>query len=198
MRKSLPIFAAVLTACGATATTADNAADSSQGPGRGKQAKEVESKAIRDSRAVASWEEGGMPGCFDPSLQGRERAVAERLGGTPCEGDGGASPPPATNARSETWIVGAWAESRAACQGDTGLIFDRNGTYTAAGSENGRWTLSGNSLSFTALETFEMGEEGVTPVRNPQPFHHRIVAHSANAYSSRAPDGSVMTMVRCP
>lgn len=73
-----------LTACGGLAATSNNAADASQGSARIKQTTMPESDAINDARAVASWDEGGMPGCFDPSLSGRERAVAERLGGVPC------------------------------------------------------------------------------------------------------------------
>lgn len=84
------VIAALLTACGAVATTGDNATesvDADQGSRRGKQKQPAEEDpAIKAARDMAGWDEGGMPGCFDPSLSGRERAVAERLGGVPCEG----------------------------------------------------------------------------------------------------------------
>lgn len=111
MRRGLPIIAAVLAACGAAVTTADNAADASadvsQGSRRGKQTKQTrppaEDPAIRQAREMeAAIEGGGMPGCFPPSLRGRQRAVAERLGGVPC-GDG-PSTTPSSAAGGDPWI----------------------------------------------------------------------------------------------
>ena len=308
------IIAAALTACGAAATSSNDVAESMDQRGsrsaKQKPARPDPNAGLDNARAMAGWDEGGMPGCFDPSLSGRQRAVAERLGGVPCEsgasgtaasgsdtwpgtyaarveggtatmsiGAGGGAgryrvgfevvtpsgcsgtvdgmavasgnrlslivPVPdsasqcrvdisrsggrlaaqesgcfyfhcaqctftgsyarqgaaATAARAPaqgaSWIVGSWVNRGDSCQGDTGLIFERDGSYTAGGSENGRWTLAGNRLSFTALETFVMGEEGTTRIRNPRPVFHQILSRGTNAYASRGPDGTVWNMVRC-
>lgn len=79
----------VLTACGVAATTANNsaadAADANQGARRGgAQQRELDAYLKEAADMESAVENGGMPGCFDPSLSGRQRAVAERLGGVPC------------------------------------------------------------------------------------------------------------------
>jgi hypothetical protein len=104
---------------------------------------------------------------------------------------------PSSAQRQTSWIVGAWVSRGEDCQGDSGVIFERDGTYIAGGSESGRWMLSGATLTFTALETFEMGEDKATPIRNPRPVPHRILSRTANAYTSRPPRGETWNMVRC-
>jgi hypothetical protein len=44
-----------------------------------------ETKTNETFNEVDFSDEGGLPGCFNPSLSGRERRVAERLGATPCD-----------------------------------------------------------------------------------------------------------------
>jgi hypothetical protein len=105
------------------------------------------------------------------------------------------TPAPAQGATP--WIVGAWVSRGESCQGDSGLIFASNGTYSAAGSENGRWSLSGATLAFTALETFEMGEAGTTAVPNPHAVRSQIIAASREAFKMRGANGVVWDMVRC-
>lgn len=90
MKMTTPIaIAAILTACGAAATSADNSADASQSARRGgdqqrKQQRELDAYLKEAADMESAVQNGGIPGCFDPSLTGRERAVAERLGGVPC------------------------------------------------------------------------------------------------------------------
>jgi hypothetical protein len=76
MKKRVPIaIAAVLTACGAVATTSNDSAESAPQKGTAKQQQTV---------GFPNYEQGGMAGCFDPKLSGYARAAAERIGGVPC------------------------------------------------------------------------------------------------------------------
>jgi hypothetical protein len=200
MRNFLVPAAIFLTACGSAITTADNAAGASQGSRRGNQTRPAEDPAIREAREMeAAIEGGGMPGCFDPSLRGRERAVAERLGGTPCASAGGASPPREVSARGATWIVGWWIEREEFC-GEGGMTYRADGTFTHD-SGSGRWRLNGNTLIETQLRTSDgnMEEASNEPVENPQPVRSQIlsVAASRNAFTVRYPDGRVWNMKRC-
>jgi hypothetical protein len=117
-------------------------------------------------------------------------------GGATRRGSAAASTPSPAQ-RPAPWIVGAWVSRGEDCQGDSGLVIERDGTYIAGGSESGRWTLSGATLTFTALQTFEMGEDEASPIRNPRPMPHRILSRTANAYTSRTPRGETWNMVRC-
>lgn len=78
MQKRVPIMiAAVLTACGAVATTSNDSAESA--PQKGAKAKQT--PQVGPNR----YDQGGMAGCFDPRLSGQARTAAERIGGVPCE-----------------------------------------------------------------------------------------------------------------
>jgi len=85
MNRSVPILVGfLLTACGAAVTSGNNSADARQGARRSTTHRPDPNAGLENARARASWDEGGAPGCFDPALRGRERAVAERLGAVPC------------------------------------------------------------------------------------------------------------------
>jgi hypothetical protein len=97
METRLPItLTAILTACGAATTSANNSSndmavftDSDQNQVRGNQAQPTDDSLKSFAALQDAVESGGIPGCFDPALSGRERAVAERLGGVPCDRSGG-------------------------------------------------------------------------------------------------------------
>jgi hypothetical protein len=97
---------------------------------------------------------------------------------------------------SRSWLVGAWVSQGFACGGE-GLIYEADGTY-GTDAQSGRWQLTGNVLTETALQTVEMGE-GETPIRNPRPVRSQIlsVAPNRNAYTVRTTNGEVWHMVRC-
>jgi hypothetical protein len=94
------------------------------------------------------------------------------------------------------WIVGAWVSRGVSCGGE-GVLYGADGTYTN-GAQSGRWQLSGNTLTETALQAIEMGESE-TPIRNPRPIRSQIlsVAPNRNAFTMRTADGQVWQMVRC-
>jgi hypothetical protein len=74
--------AVLLAACGVLATTSNDAAES---------APRKTAKAKQQPRiGVQRYEQGGMAGCFNPSLSGYARAAAERIGGVPCDRPSGA------------------------------------------------------------------------------------------------------------
>lgn len=305
----------LLTACGVAATSADNAADTNQSAGRGgNQQRELDAFLKDASGMQSAVDGGGAPGCFDPSLTGRERAVAERLGGVPCSAtsgdaaalasggdnwagryvgpfDGGqgevaislepnrlysvnmsvagngcsgqasgfnsprgnvlalhiqtgnaadgagecritmtrqgdtlrvsesgsctelhgmscgfsgsatrrgsmAAATTRAPAQRASWIVGAWAMDRRECSAVAALTLRGDGTYYTE-SEQGSWRLDGNSLTFLPRATYVEGGDS-TPIRNPRPFRHQVLAPRANGLSLRAPGGSVSNFIRCP
>lgn len=103
---------------------------------------------------------GGIPGCFDPSLSGRERAVAERLGGVPC----GNATAQRSSARGgvDTWE----GEYDADVDGGSGSItirranganrysvsFGIGGPNGCSGGIEGPGIASGDRLTFTSAE----------------------------------------------
>jgi hypothetical protein len=309
-------IAAILSACGAAATSGENAADAGQGsrPGNDQQQRELDAFLKDASGMQSAVDGGGAPGCFDPSLAGRERAVAERLGGVPCSAtsgdaaalasggdswagryvgpfDGGqgevaislepnrlysvnmsvagngcsgqasgfnaprgnvlalhlqtrntadepgecritmtrqgntlrvsesgsctelhgmscgfsgsatrrgslAAAPPRAPVQRASWIVGAWAMDRRECSAVAALTLRGDGTYYTE-SEQGSWRLDGSSLTFLPRATYIEGGDS-TPIRNPRPFRHQVLAPRANGLSLRAPGGSVSNFIRCP
>lgn len=312
MKKRVPLaIAAALAACG-VAATADNAADSAQTSAkRDKQGAAKIDPVKEHLDLLRATEGGGMPGCFDPSLSGRPRAVAERLGGVPCDSGAGGSDAGSSDSwpgiydgesdggslmvtvkdgtapnrfpvsvevigdggcggevsgtgvvsgnkmaliarvpnigemcrmvltrsgsnlhvqegsschyfhglsceftgnaerrrqavrqsvpvRASPSLVGVWMPTGQSCAGDTALFLDADGSYTAQASESGRWQLAGDTISFTATETFVMGEPGSEePVRNAKPERYRLVSRSANSFTMLHPDGRRVTLTRC-
>lgn len=146
-----------------------------------------ENPATAYAELVRSTDNGGMPNCFDPNLKGRERAVAERLGGSPC-GSTTAAP-----TRGSSWIVGGWIERDSSCS-EGGITYRADGTYITD-IQFGRWQLNGTALIETPLRNDEEGGE----VENPQPQRSQIlsVAANHNAFTVRYPDGRVWNMKRC-
>lgn len=112
MRKRLPFsIALLLAACGGAASTSNNAAAEAAAPSAKERAAADKKKA--DADALNSWfegeraiESGGTVSCFDPNLSGRQRAVAERLGGVPCKTEGKA--PSATSSAATSGFSGQW------------------------------------------------------------------------------------------
>lgn len=113
MKKRVPLaVAAALTACGAVATTSNDAAESAP-QGKSKAAQKQPQIGFPDSSR------GGMAGCFDPSLSGYARTQAERIGGVPCEQEAGE-----TETGGASWV----GEYRGPVDGATGVV-----TITRAG-----------------------------------------------------------------
>ncbi|HYH70393.1 MAG TPA: hypothetical protein VEX16_03720 [Methyloceanibacter sp.] len=123
MRSSIfQLFSTVaLAACGSAALTNNVLA----GEAEAQPAANAQDKQGSGMPDFSYVEGGGMPGCFDPGLSGRERAVAERLGGTPCE-------PSKANASSGPVagdFAGYW----------TGQMDGAGGSATIAASGRGRY-----------------------------------------------------------
>ena len=106
------------------------------------------------------------------------------------------APAPSVARPSRPWIVGAWVSRGFACGGD-GVIYEADGTYSTD-IQSGRWQLTGNTLTETALQTSELGEDE-TPVANPRPVRSQIlsIAPNRNAFTMRTEDGETWHMVRC-
>ena len=99
MKKRIPLaIAAVLTACGAVATTSNDSAES---------APQKSAKAKHQPRVgFERFDKGGMAGCFDPKLSGYARAAAERIGGVPCKQEARSTPAAAKGADP---FAGRWS-----------------------------------------------------------------------------------------
>lgn len=138
---------------------------------------------------VAATENGGAPGCFDPSLRGRERAVAERLGAQPCEG----SSTPAPSPRGGPWIVGAWAIDPSECRVVATFTFNRDGSFNTDG-DAGTWRLSGSTLTMISTEsTGAEGWQGSSPTR-----YDFQVTQAGRGMRMRNRQGTVSELSRCP
>jgi hypothetical protein len=88
MQKRIPIaIAGALAACGAAAFALNNEADSKPGAAQKQSAEEkaVEASLRRARELNNATGQGGMAGCFDPSLSGYPRRMAEAAGGSPCD-----------------------------------------------------------------------------------------------------------------
>lgn len=151
--------------------------------------------ATEYAELVAATENGGAPGCFDPSLRGRERAVAERLSGVPCGGSSAAAP-----ARGGSWIVGGWyassgdwSASADNCVGN-GVTFESGGTYYAV-NESGRWSLAGNVLTMVA--THETDGESNFPLRQPRRTSVSVAPLPNGRMSWRVGNRPARVMSRC-
>lgn len=167
-RTTLIAIAAILSACGAAITSGDNAADASQGSRRGKQARPAEDPMIREARELEeAVQSGGMPGCFDPSLRGRQRAVAERLGGVPCAASPGAAA--SAPARGGQSFAGYWSggfeggevSAQITARGGNRFhveVTTNNPATSCGGSISGVGAATGDRLSFS--DTMSLGEAG--------------------------------------
>lgn len=96
--RSFALAAALVTACGGATTSSSNnsseaagIAEAGQGKEGGNQAQPMDNSLKSFADLQGAVDSGGIPGCFDPALSGRERAVAERLGGIPCDRSGDAA-----------------------------------------------------------------------------------------------------------
>jgi len=147
-----------------------------------------ENPATAYAELVGATDEGGMPGCFDPSLKGRERAVAERLGGAPC---GSAT---AVSTSGASWIAGDWVYDRGSCETVADLALDPDGTYHAEG-EIGNWRLAGNTLTIVVRQVYEvLGEE--TTLRTPRTTSVRA-ERTRDGLRIHATNGQPSDLIRC-
>ncbi|GAB5348344.1 hypothetical protein [Alteriqipengyuania sp. 357] len=64
------------------------------------------------------------------------------------------------------WIVGTWSYD-GTCASDFAVFYEADGTMHNDG-EAGSWDVSGDTLTETITEEFEMGEPGVTKVDPPR------------------------------
>lgn len=63
------------------------------------------------------------------------------------------------------WLIGTWS-FLPNCENDFVIVYEADGSMHTD-SEIGSWTIEGNVVTETVTETFEMGEEGTTPVDPP-------------------------------
>lgn len=155
MQKRVPIaIAAVLTACGAVATTSNDTAES---------APQKTAKAKQPSAGFPRYEQGGMAGCFNPNLSGQARVAAERIGGVPCNQSSASD---ANGAGGDPW-VGSYTGDFDGGGGEVAISRASGGRYNVeasvggpgcSGSISGVGTASGNRLSFSDKMT--VGEQG--------------------------------------
>ena len=125
MQKRVPIaVAAILTACGAVATTS---------------AESAPQKSAKPKQSV-----GGAAGCFDPNLKGYARAVAEQIGGVPCARSATRVVPRSTPAS----LAGLWIFGTSPCNASASYLrLWRDGRYQ--GKETaGAWRLAGPEIVF--------------------------------------------------
>jgi hypothetical protein len=153
---------------------------------------QAENPATAYAELVGATENGGMPGCIDPNLKGRERAVAERLGGSPC---GSTTAAPTGGA---SWIVGSWTTDRFNCQTIADLNLRPDGTFFTDGN-SGTWSLSNGVLRLLIrrenVPGGELGDE--RSVHNAPPVVNQVRQLTANRLSLRDSLGRVVTMERC-
>lgn len=140
---------------------------------------------------------GGIAGCYDANeVGGRTARVATRLGARPCGeeeqtvGDEGAAAQ-----TGAAWIVGSWIATTSDCAGDIGISYNADGTYSTA-SASGRWSIKGQTLTLTTLETFEEGDD---PQRLDPPRRTKstIISSSTLAYAEKGADGKIWRMKKC-
>jgi hypothetical protein len=106
--------AALLAACGGSATTNSSETDST--------APLTDRANVQKAAQIGfqRYDQGGMAGCFDPNLSGYARAAAERIGGVPCE-----ETSQVDRADSDAWI-GEYQGP--AVEGMTGTVSVERGT----------------------------------------------------------------------
>ncbi|MEA3013348.1 MAG: hypothetical protein QOD42_1893 [Sphingomonadales bacterium] len=148
MKRTTPIaIAAILTACGAAATNADNAANTNQSARRGGDQQRELDAFLKDASGMQSAVDGGgAPGCFDPSLTGRERAVAERLGAVPCPAPSGDAAALASG--GDNW-AGRYVGPFDGGQGEVAISLEPNRLYSVNMSVAGNGC-SGQASGFNA------------------------------------------------
>lgn len=176
MSKRIIITAAtILAACGGVATTADNSASASAADQGGKS--KAQSKGTNDAlqrmRDMQSFDTGGLPGCFDPKLSGRARAVAERNGAKPCEHESNGSAQ--SGAGGAAGFAGHWEGDFDGGEGSATIVQvaeGRNeymvnvevaGREGCSGSVRGSGAVRGNALVMLAGEGAEQCKVTFTP-----------------------------------
>ena len=131
MRRRFPTTLAIfLTACGGAGVATNNVVGSEANAQRGSgNNQQYDSRAgIDDAIAAHGYtNNGGIPGCFDPALSGRARAVAERGGAVPCESSG-KSDASARNA-SVSGFDGYWAGDFDGSAGEAIIARGAGGRY---------------------------------------------------------------------
>ena len=149
--------AALLAACGVIATTSNDAAVSATQNRQGK-------AEPRRSVGFQNYEEGGMAGCFDPSLAGYPRRAAERAGGVPCEQSPAQPAPTATSgaALTRAWLIGTWVAANAKCEASAPTVrFSNDGRFSGT-TLAGDWRLARNQIVLTWRDVSEWEGEIVT------------------------------------
>ena len=93
------------------------------------------------------------------------------------------------------WLVGTWRVSRDTCEGDNGVTFAQNLTWTAYGAQ-GTWRLVGNRLETITLR---QGSDNDSMVLLRKPIRHLeiIQVDGGNAFTSRWDDGTIRHLERC-
>jgi len=202
--------AAILAACGGVATTADNSAEAAD---QGKKAGAEEAgkqRALQRMREMQGFDDGGMAGCFDPKLSGRERAVAERLGGKPCEDESARAPTAGARASgtSASGFAGHWegqfdggegsATISQVAEGRNAYAIDLEvaGREGCGGSVHGTGSVRGNSLAMVKADTGEQckvtftrrGQSLVSQESDCSYFHGMSCGFSGTARFKHATD----------
>ena len=92
-------------------------------------------------------------------------------------------------------IVGVWAQTGDACEGDNGITYRRDGTWDVY-SESGRWVLSGNELITTTTYRGE-ADEHLARLKHPRREVTTVLSVSRQSLIERWSDGSVHRFHRC-
>lgn len=96
------------------------------------------------------------------------------------------------------WLHGPWVVDGEHCQGDSGITYYDDGTYVVYG-EFGTWELDGDQLILTTTSTAEPGEPGTTEtMEDAEPYIWTISDQGDESFVQTLPDGTALTMNRCP
>lgn len=97
---------------------------------------------------------------------------------------------------SVTWLAGGWVPEGERCASEAGIVYRSDGLWFADGVA-GNWRIEAGRIVTWLTERWEDGrvaERLTEPERSVQ----RIQVTVPDSYVSRADDGSVYRMSRCP
>jgi hypothetical protein len=93
----------------------------------------------------------------------------------------------ATMVSEDQWLVGAWVPGLAACERESGIRFEADGTYNDLEGE-GMWELAGNRLIVSGTSGDDFGRSQVVQLSVRTPLEIEL----------EWPDGTRAKFYRCP
>jgi hypothetical protein len=96
---------------------------------------------------------------------------------------------------SAEWLVGGWVPPGEHCEGDAGVIYEPDGTWTSYGSA-GTWRIEGSKLMTRVTEEWE-DEQPPVRLEKPKTYVQTIEVIGPDGYRSTAQDRSVIELTRC-